>query len=438
MTAWLDTLTYDPACWAAAGAWAAGFVAVSLWAALKGRRKSEVASEYMVLYASQTGQAEEIAKDSAASLVAGGRDAQAVSMASATAAQLQVAKHILCVVSTTGEGDAPDEALRFEKTLMRETPDLAGRSVAVLALGDRKYDQFCAFGHRVFNWLVSCGAEAVVPVIEVDDLDAAALKKWHDLLTSLGGREALHAYTGLPWRLEARTRLNPQGSHPLYHLSFTGQAADWQAGDLVEITTPRGHRRDYSIATLPEEGHVDLYVREVCKENGEPGEGSGLLIEGIQVGDSLPLRIKSHKGFHMPEGDGPLLLIGAGSGLAGLGAHILQANAQGRKVWLIYGERHPERDGTLADQMKTWREEGRLARLDLVFSRPDDSEGQYVQAVVNAQAADIRNWLEADGVVLCCGGRDMGLAVEHALAAALGQAWVEDAKVSGRYRRDLY
>jgi sulfite reductase (NADPH) flavoprotein alpha-component len=353
-----------------------------------------------------------------------------------TLAQLRAAKHILCVVSTTGEGDAPDEALRFEKTLMRETPDLAGRKVAVLALGDRKYDQFCAFGHRVFNWLISYGGEAVAPAIEVDDLDAAALKKWHDLLTAMGGQETAHADAGLPWRLEARTRLNPLGTHPLYHLSFTGQTIDWQAGDLVEITTSKGHRRDYSIASLPEEGRLDLYVREVRKENGEPGDGSGLLIEGIQVGDSLPLRVKSHKGFHMPEGDGPLLLIGAGSGLAGLRAHILQAQA--RKVWLIYGERHPERDGALAKTMQAWCEEGRLTRLDLVFSRPDEGNGQYVQAVVTAQATDISAWLGDTGAILCCGGRDMGLEVEHALAAALGQAWIDDAKISGRYRRDLY
>ena len=277
----------------------------------------------------------------------------------------------------------------------------------------------------------------MAPAIEVDDLDPAALKKWHDLLASLGGQETAHAETDLPWRLETRTRLNPLGDNPLYHLSFTGQTADWQAGDLVEITKPHGHRRDYSIASLPEEGRLDLFVREVRKANGERGDGSGLLIENIQAGDSLPLRVKSHKGFYMPEGDGPLLLIGAGSGLAGLRAHILQANAQKRPVWLIYGERHRERDGALADQMKAWRDDGQLARLDLVFSRPDEGEGQYVQVVVSAHA-DIPAWVGDTGAILCCGGRDMGLAVEQALAGALGQAWVDEAKVSGQYRRDLY
>lgn len=438
MTPFLDTLTTDPKHWAWAAGFGAFFVAVSLWAALKGRKRSNATSDYLVPYASQTGQAEEIARETMASLVAGGCEVQVLSTDKVSLVQLKAAKHILCVISTTGEGAAPDEALRFEKTLMRETPDLSGRRVAVLALGDRKYHQFCAFGHRVFNWLVSCGVEVVAPAVEVDDLDAASLKKWHDLLAGLGGQETVHADAGLPWRLEMRTRLNPQGSHPLYHLGFTGQTVDWQAGDLVEITTPLGHRRDYSIASLPQEGRLDLYVREVRKANGECGGGSGLLIEGLETGGSLPLRVKSHKGFHMPEGDGPLLLIGAGSGLAGLRAHILQAQAQGRKVWLIYGERHPVNDGTLANEMTAWREAGQLARLDLVFSRPDDGEGQYVQALVTAKASDIPAWLGQAGAILCCGGRDMGLAVEQALVGALGQVWVDDAKTSGRYRRDLY
>jgi len=448
----LQNLTDDPGRWGWAGACAAFFVVVSLWAALKGRRKSEIASEYLVLYASQTGQAEEIARDSAAALSAGGHEAQALSTDKVTVAQLRAAKYILCVASTTGEGAAPDEALKFEKNLMGETPDLSGRRVAVLALGDRNYDQYCAFGHRIFNWLIASGTEAVGPVIEADDLDPVALKRWHDLLAGLGAidlaaQETAHAETGLPWRLETRTRLNPLGDNPLYHLSFTGpmvgqtlawQNLAWQAGDLVEIITPHGHKRDYSIATLPEEGRLDLFVREVRKDNGERGDGSGLLIEGLMTGETLPLRVKSHKGFHMPEGNGPLLLIGSGSGLAGLRAHILEAAAQKRPVWLIYGERHPERDGALPDQMKVWHDAGRLARLDLAFSRPDEGGGEYVQAIVTAIRADIPDWLGEGGAILCCGGRDMGLEVEHALAAALGQVWVDEAKVSGRYRRDLY
>jgi sulfite reductase (NADPH) flavoprotein alpha-component len=434
----LETITDDPMRLACAWGSAAAFALVCLWAGLKGRKRTTATSDYLVLYASQTGQAEEIARNSTKALQAGGLDVQVLSTAQVTVAQLQAAKTILCVISTTGEGDAPDEGLRFEQTLMQQSPDLSGQDVVVLALGDRNYDQFCAFGRRVFDWLVACGAKSQT-LIEVDDLDAAALKRWDDLLHALGGKGESAAEAGVPWRLDSRTRLNPLGDNPLYHLSFmTDQASLWQAGDLVEIITPQGHRRDYSVASLPEEGRIDLYVREVIKTDGSYGDGSGLLIHGLQTGDSLPLRLKSHRNFHAPEGDGPLLLIGAGSGLAGLRAHILQAAKTGRPVWLIYGERHPVHDGALTEAMTAWRDEGTLQALDIAFSRPGEGDGRYVQAVVAASGATIKDWLGREGAVMCCGGLTMGREVESALAGIMGQAWVDDAKVSGRYRRDLY
>lgn len=434
----LEAITDDPARQAWAWGSAAAFALVCLWAGLKGGKRAAATSDYLVLYASQTGQAEEIARNSAKALLAGGLDAQALSTAQVTVAQLQAAKTVLCVVSTTGEGDAPDEGLCFQKTLMQQSPDLSGQNVAVLALGDRNYDQFCAFGRRVFDWLVACGAKSRT-LIEVDDLEAAALKRWDDLLHALGGKGDSAAEAGVPWRLEHRTRLNPLGDNPLYHLSFvTDQASSWQAGDLIEIVTPHGHRRDYSVASLPEEGRLDLYVREVIKTDGSYGDGSGLLIHGLKTGDSLPLRLKPHRNFHAPEGEGPLLLIGAGSGLAGLRAHILQAAKTGRPVWLIYGERHPVRDGALTEAMTAWREQGLLQALDIAFSQPDDGQGRYVQAVVAAQVPAVKDWLGHDGAVMCCGGLAMGREVENALTGIMGQAWVDDAKISGRYRRDLY
>jgi sulfite reductase (NADPH) flavoprotein alpha-component len=439
MTGLWESMSDDPTRQAWAWGSAAAFGLVCLWAGLKGRKPNTVTSDYLVLYASQTGQAEEIARNSARALSAGGLNAQALSTAQVSVAQLQAARTILCVISTTGEGDAPDEGLRFEQSMMQATPDISAQTVAVLALGDSNYDAYCAFGRRVFDWLVACGAQPIQPVIEVDDLEPAALKRWDDLIHALGGKGDSAAEAGVPWRLDRRTRLNPLGDNPLYHLSFvTDQVPSWQAGDLIEIVTPHGHRRDYSVASLPEEGRIDLYVREVVKSDGSYGDGSGLLIHGLQTGDSLPLRLKSHRNFHAPEGEGPLLLIGAGSGLAGLRAHILQAAKTGRPVWLIYGERHPVRDGALTEAMTTWRDEGTLQALDIAYSRPDDGKGRYVQAVVAARAEAVKGWLERAGAVMCCGGLAMGLEVESALVGIMGQAWVDEAKVSGRYRRDLY
>ncbi|WP_298333699.1 NADPH cytochrome P450 oxidoreductase family protein [Asticcacaulis sp.] len=402
-------------------------------------RASAVAVDALILSASQTGQAEELARHTQKALSTGGLTTRLMSLGKATAEDLQQAKLVLVVASTTGVGDAPDEGAAFERAIMSARPDLSAQSFAVLALGDRSYEDFCAFGHRVHDWFTACGATAKKPITEVDDLDAQALKQWDSYLKEWGGAAMQADNPFAAATLIARERLNPNSEAAgLYAIDFAiPEGATWVAGDLAEILTPSGHRRDYSIASLPEEGRVRLFVREVIKADGSRGEGSGLLTT-LPLGENVPLRLKTHKGFHAPTGDGPVLLIAAGSGVAGLRPHLLELAGRGRACWLIYGERHPLHDGRLSEEMRGWQQGGRIRKLDLAFSRPDDGVKTYVQDVVAQQAAAIRDWLGAGGSVLVCGGLDMGRGVDAALKAALGADWLDGALSDGRYRRDLY
>lgn len=395
------------------------------------------AAAVLVLYASQTGQAEALARRTAAGLVAGGKSAVVLSLKAATPELLQHTSLALCVVSTAGEGDAPDEAMRFEHTWMKKRVELGQLTFAILALGDRTHGHFCAFGHRLDAWLMECGARQMRGCVEVDDLDPKALAKWDAFLGTLGAGHAAQEETVFDdWRLAAREVMNPDSkAQKLVRVDLqpVEGPAVWQAGDLVEIVTPKGHRRDYSIASLPDEGHVRLLVRQKVA-----GDGSRLLTETLQPGEMLKLRIKTHENFHLPEGGGPVLLIGAGSGLAGLRAHLVTAIAAGRQCWMIYGERNPVTDGGACDELILWHDKGQLTRLDLAFSSVTDGQGRYVQDALVGRTKELREWLTADGSVLVCGGLDMGRAVDSALRKHLGNDWVEDAIANGRYRRDLY
>ncbi len=424
--------------WAAGTAATFGLVCLT---ALWPRKGPTTAAEYLVLYASQSGQAEDLARQAHTQLVAGGLNAALLSLGTVTVEQLRSAQHILCIASTTGEGDAPDDARPFERRIMATRPDLTGQAVAVLALGDRKYEQFAAFGRRLFDWFSLCGATSLLPCLTADDLDPEALRAWNTVLHGLGAASpAPTSELYQPWHMQSREHLNPQGSAPLYRVRLISKSdpqPQWQAGDLAEILTPDGHRRDYSIASLCHEGHIELYVREVRRPDGTPGSGSGLLIHDLPIDGGIDLRLKSHNRFHTPDGDGPVLLIGAGSGLAGLRGHILNIKGQ-RPTWLIYGERHPTHDAALIKGLTTWRADGLLNAFDLAFSQPDSGMGRYVQDVLTARADDIRTWLAADGAIMVCGGLAMGQAVESRLRHILGEDWIENAIADGRFRRDLY
>lgn len=443
-------VTQDATRWLLAGAAALIVLIVTL---LSLRKKPQVsaaatveamkeASAILVLYASQTGQAESLARRTAASLTAGGQAAVILSLKEATPDLLQHASQALCVVSTAGEGDAPDEAMRFEHTLMKKRVELGQLTFAILALGDRTHGHFCAFGHRLDAWLMECGARQLRGCVEVDDLDPKALAKWDGFLSSLGGGQVApeEAVFG-DWQLVAREVLNPDSkAQKLVRIDLQPVEGDagWQAGDLVEIITPKGHRRDYSIASLPNEGPDKSTVRLLVRQKAD-GDGSKLLTETLQPGEALKLRVKTHTNFHLPEGSGPVLLIGAGSGLAGLRAHLLTAMAAGRKCWMIYGERNPVTDGGACDELIVWQDAGKLERLDLAFSSvSDDKQGRYVQDILVGRTSDLKAWLSADGSVLVCGGLDMGRAIDAALRRHLGNDWAEDAIAAGRYRRDLY
>lgn len=388
----------DPVKWA----WVFGSTALYLimcaviWAGelKKARLKREAAAgatPWLVVYASQTGQAEEIATATLKRLVDGGQSARLIDMADLKLSDLESAQHVLCVASTTGDGDAPDSVLGFEAKIMNDGAVLSHLDYAVLALGDRSYADFCAFGGRLDDWLRASGAKPYFEVIEVDDLDPAALNQWYENLSDLGAKSETFdpkaAYGA--WQLKARECLNPDSdASKLYRVTLTpesGALPDWQAGDLAEIMTADGHVRDYSLASLPSHGAALLYVREVIKDDGSRGLGSGLLTHDLGVGQAVLLRTKSHKNFHTPDGDGPLLLIAAGSGLAGLNAHIDARVTAGRKAnWVIYGERHPIRDGALCRDLTARVQAGELSDLTLCFSRPETGERIYVQDAIAA------------------------------------------------------
>ncbi|MBU4432865.1 MAG: sulfite reductase subunit alpha [Alphaproteobacteria bacterium] len=400
----------------------------------------------LVAFASQTGFAEQLARATAQALTTAGAPVILRPLSTVTAADLAGADQALFVVSTTGEGDAPDSARAFLRDVMGAASDLSALRHGVLALGDRDYARFAAFGRTLNAWLAAQGATPLFDRIEVDDGDPDALALWRSRLADLTGAAQAADWnrpTCGPWTLTGRRLLNPGGAGgEAWHVRLepADGVLDWVAGDLFEVV-PDGAAaaRDYSIASVPSDGGVELIVRLRHGPDGKPGLGSGALCRQAAIGDTVSARVRTNRAFHAPDTDAPMILIGAGTGLAGLRAHLKARAAQGRsRNWLLFGERTAAPDDFHRDEIEGWTASGVIARLDLVFSR-DQSERLYVQHRLRAAAEAVRAWVADGATILVCGSREgMSQAVDAALVDILGADGLAALTDAGRYRRDVY
>lgn len=460
---------------------------------------------WLIGFASQSGLAEQLAWQSAGQLQAAGMPVRVEPLARLDGAALAETRNALFVVSTFGDGEAPDNARGFERKVLGQASQLAGLSYAVLALGDRQYEQFCGFGRRLQAWLQGQGAKALFDPVEVDNADQQALQHWQQRLAQLSGSGVLTPWNGPvfdSWTLEGREHLNPgsQGEST-WMLRLRAPAhgqADWKAGDLVEILPrqaepvieawlARHHldgeapveldgvrqplrqalagrqipdsfehlvglqpqaliqaliplaAREYSIASLASDGVLELIVRQERRPDGCLGIASGWLTHYLPLGAPVPLRVRRNSRFHLVEDDRPLILIGNGTGLAGLRSLLKAAIADGRtRNWLLFGERNQAHDFYCRDELQGWLARGELQRLDLAFSR--DQVGKvYVQDRLREAAAELRDWLDQGAVIHVCGSlQGMAEGVDRVLRDLLGDDAVEQLGDEGRYRRDVY
>ena len=429
----------------------------------------------LIAHASQTGTAEALAWQTASALRKAGVPARIASLATVGAAELGRARQALFIVSTYGEGDPPDSAAPFTRRVMaRAGLALDELNYAVLALGDRSYANFCGFGRLLDGWLREHGARPLFARVDVDNGSAAALDDWRVALTAMTGTASTSTSTSTPapacglWRLSGRRLANPGSvGAPAWLLELVpaddGAAPDWQAGDLFQVLVPgdRERPREYSLASLPADGCVQLLVRLARRGDGSPGAASGWLSgvaqEALAVGDVIEARIQAHPGFRLAaNANRPLILIGNGTGLAGLRA-LLKARAAMSSpssspppsspspsssspppAWLLFGERQAAHDGFFDDDLAAWQAAGMLVRCDRVWSR-DPPVGRYVQHRLTEAMAEVRTWVDAGAAIYVCGSLNgMASGVDEALATGLGRDRLDDLIVAGRYRRDVY
>jgi sulfite reductase (NADPH) flavoprotein alpha-component len=219
-----------------------------------------------ILFGSQTGTSEKLAKRVAKEAGRHGFAATIHEMARYPTAQLGSERHLIIVTSTYGDGEPPDNAKTFWEFLRGDSaPGLKQTRFAVCALGDTNYPQFCAFGRQVDDRLEKLGGTRVSPRVDCDlDYEEPFAKWLQGALPSLkpgdksernmsvvasaavgvtGGPESettarYDRKNPFPAALMANRQLNGEGSgKDTRHFEFTieGSGLSYCAGDAMGV-----------------------------------------------------------------------------------------------------------------------------------------------------------------------------------------------------------
>lgn len=241
------------------------------------------------------------------------------------------------------------------------------------------------------------------------------------------------------------------GTHQVIDL-LSDYPKPWAAQELVD-TLRRLTPRLYSIASSPDAnpGEAHLTVGVVRYEDfGRPhwGAASSFLAGGAA---EVPVFLEPNDRFRLPaDGDAPIVMIGAGTGIAPYRAFVEHRLEHGHKGdnWLVFGDRHLATDFLYQLEWLRYRRDGVLTRLDVAFSR-DQEQKIYVQHRLSEQSRALFAWLERGAHVYVCGDAErMAGDVHRALVEIVrkegrmsderAQEYIGEMKAAHRYQRDVY
>lgn len=406
--------------------------------------RTDKKTDVLVVWASQSGNAQQLAEQLQQQLIDTGRSADCLPLEQLSSKQLRSNTQIVFIVSTFGDGEAPDHARLF---LSKLSPDCALQqlNIHVLGLGDKRYLNFCQFAQQLQARLIAQGANISLPFMTVDSMQTTDIAQWQTQIGKLFSLKTTPAVGYQPTWFSAtlleRQHLNPYSSSPgLYKLRFKTTQCDWQAGDTVLLhpdNNPALSTREYSIASSSESGYLELIVRLTLSDEQTFGQCSSWLCHKLRINQSIELSPCTKPNFHAVHKGKPAIFIGAGSGLASLRAHISE-RSQLSKNWLILGERCPLTDLLLPEELNQWYNSSHLAYLNYAFSR-DPLEPRYVQDYLAVHQQRLISWLAEGATIYVCGRlQGMGRGVEQMLSQLLGKEQLQTLQQQGRYRTDLY
>ncbi|MCW2273655.1 sulfite reductase (NADPH) flavoprotein alpha-component [Rhodoblastus acidophilus] len=346
------------------------------------------------------------------------------------------AKRWLILTSTYGDGAAPTSAKKFLERLAGLDARIP---VAVLGFGDRNFPQFCGYAQRVAEAFSSRVWPLLLPMKRIDRRSPQEFAQWaRGLGDALGCALVVEHIAERPetqdLELIGREIYGEAVGAPVAILRFAAPILpEFAAGDLLAVQPPGSDMpRFYSLASSTRDGMAEICVRL------QAGGLCSTFLHGLTPGERIAAFVRHNPSFRPANGFGPLILIGAGAGIAPL-AGFVRANHAGRPVHLYWGGRSPASDFLYEHELAQSLADRRLTTLRTAFSRHDGAPA-YVQDRVAADAHSLRALIAEEAQILVCGGRDMAHAVRETLDRIVRPLGLDLAtlRTHGRYLEDVF
>ncbi len=265
----------------------------------------------------------------------------------------------------------------------------------------------------------------------------------------LSGSEELKTTAADKTRLDAYLAATPPVG------VFAAHPHPLDAQTLFQLFRPQTPRL-YSIASAQDEVGEEVHltvgvVRFEHHGNTYTGAASGYLGERLEEGGEVRVFVEPNPNFRLPaDGDTPVIMIGAGTGIAPFRAFMQQraANGDNGKNWLIFGNQRLADDFLYQLEWSDYRKDGTLTRADLAWSRQGEHK-VYVQHKITEHAAEVWNWLQQGAHLYVCGDATrMARDVETALLDVIetqgklsrddAEDYLNEMREDKRYQRDVY
>lgn len=208
-----------------------------------------------VIYGSQTGTAEGLAKKLVKSLKKGNFAPEIFDMAAYDRSRLVSEKNVLIITSTYGDGEPPDSAADLHTWLLdQEAPRLEGVSYSVLALGDSSYPDYCKCGIEFDSRFAELGATRIYNRVDVDVDPDVPFAEWSSgIFASLAPRGAQVAPAAsvdvevgesgfsknnpYPATVIENYNLNGPGDKQTHQIAFSlnGSGLEYEVGDALGV-----------------------------------------------------------------------------------------------------------------------------------------------------------------------------------------------------------